>query len=289
MMASLLAPLGAAVLIVTIATASHRQLRPQIAARFILAAITLVLLAALPTVALIATTFLAHVPVVGVGVKWCTQVIGIHGEVSAWAGIPAVGLLLVGAWRAVRLLRMRDSLRCDEVTGLHLVESHERFAVTLPGEGGAILVSTTLWNSLNDLERKVVITHEQAHARHRHDRFLFVAELAAAVLPPLRSITQRLSFTLERWADEETADHFGDRELVAHTLGRVAMGSLPKLLPGFTGLGVAGRIAALLSPDHNRFGRPQVFLLWSSLGVAATAALVQLHHLERLFPLLCLT
>jgi hypothetical protein len=294
MLNTLITPLVTALIIVALTTTTHRRLRPEIATRFIAAAILMLLVAAIPTNLVIAVAYLAHVPIIGVGVRWCTQALGVHGAVSAWLGIPAVTLLIAGCWRVTRLIRLRRSLCCHGDQHVDLIESSQPFAVTLPGTAGNILVSTSLWDSLDDQERQVVLAHEQAHARHRHDRFLLIAGLASAALPPLHHLAQRLRFTVERWADEEAARHCGDRELVAITLGKVAMNPAPSLAgasitAGFASLGVAGRMAALLAPPRRHLARSRVFALWTSLGVAAAAAFVQLHHLERLVPAFCLS
>jgi hypothetical protein len=283
----LMVPLLIALAIVGAATSAHRRLPPPVAARFVTVALVLAVVATLPTTVLIAAAFLTHVPVIGVGFEWCAQAIGLHESVPAGIGVPAVALLLFGGWRSVRLLRAHRSLRCHHGHGVQLVESTTPYAVTLPGAAGRIVVSSGLWASLDERERHVVLAHEQAHARYRHDRYLLAGELAAAVLPPLRRLSRRLAFTIERWADEVAARRCGDRELVAVTLGKVALHGEARLVPGFAGLGVPGRMAALMSPPRPRPPRAQVLALWSSLGVATVATAVQLHHLEALVMALC--
>jgi hypothetical protein len=289
MLDTFVTPLLATLIIVVLTTTSHRRLRPEIATRFIAAGILTLLIAAVPTNLLVSVAYLAHVPLIGAGVRWCTEAIGIHGAVPAWLGIPALALSVVGSWRFARLIRLRKSLCCHGDQKVDLVDSTQAFAVTLPGTAGSIVVSTSLWDRLDDREREVVLSHEQAHARHRHDRFLLVASLASALLPPLHHLSQRLRFTIERWADEEAARQCGDRELVALTLGKVALSSTPSMVAGFSSLGVAGRMTALISPPRRQLARSRVLALWSLLGLAAVASFMQLHHLERLIPALCLS
>jgi Zn-dependent protease with chaperone function len=136
-------------------------------------------------------------------------------------------------------------------------------------------------------EQRVVIAHERAHARHRHDRYLLTAELAAAALPPLRAITRRVNFSIERWADEVAARACGDRELVAVTLGKVALHTNPATVAGFNGLGVAARMGALLAPPIQTPRRAHLAAMWSSLAVTAAFSLYQLHHIEQLVTALC--
>ena len=53
--------------------------------------------------------------------------------------------------------------------------------------------------------------------------FALVAAVTAALLVPLHPLVNRLRFSVERWADEEAVRECGDRNLVARTLGRVAL------------------------------------------------------------------
>jgi hypothetical protein len=149
------------------------------------------------------------------------------------------------------------------------------------------VISTAMIELLDDDEQRIVIAHEEAHARFRHDRYLLTAELAAAALPPLRPLARRVTYSIERWADEAAAVVCGDRRRVAVTLGKVALQAQPATVAAFSGLGVAARMGALLEPPVGRPHRSQILVLWSSLGVAAIFGLYQLHHLERLFTALC--
>jgi Zn-dependent protease with chaperone function len=211
----------------------------------------------------------------------------LHQAIPAWLGLPALGLIVLGATRVVRLLRQHHNLRVDHATPIHLAHSHKPYAVTLPGRAGQIVISTAMVELLDPDEQRVVIAHERAHARHRHDRYLLTAELAAAALPPLRAITRRVNFSIERWADEVAARACGDRELVAVTLGKVALHTNPATVAGFNGLGVAARMGALLAPPIQTPRRAHLAAMWSSLAVTAAFSLYQLHHIEQLVTALC--
>lgn len=280
-------PLLVTLAVAGIATSAHRRLPPKLATRFVTVALVLVVVAALPTALVVAMGFLAHVPVVGVGFQWCAQVIGLHSAIPAWIGLPVVALLAVGSLRTVRLLRQHRTLRMHDAHPIHIAHSHKPYAVTLPGRAGQIVISTAMVEMLDDEERRIVVAHEQAHARYRHDRYLLTAELAAAVLPPLRALARRVHFSIERWADESAAAVCGDRELVAVTLGKVALQSHPSTVAGFSGLGVAARVGALLVAPVPTPHRSKLVMLWSSLAVTAGFSLYQLHHLERLVTALC--
>ncbi len=287
MIVSLLAPLLISIAVAAIATSAHRRLPPQLAARFVTIALVVVVAGAAPTAFVLALAFLAHVPVLGAGFQWCAQVIGIHQYVPAWLGVPALLLVAAGTVRVFRLLRHHRSLRVDQPAPIHVVPGRRPYAVTLPGRAGQIVMSTALIELLDPDEQAVVLAHEKAHARYRHDRYLLAAELAAAALPPLRALTRRVNFSIERWADEAAARQCGDREFVAVTLGKVALHTTPATVAGFAGLGVAARMGALLAPPVPSPRRLQLGVMWASLAVTAAFSVFQLHHVERLVVALC--
>ena len=280
-------PLVATLALAVLATSVHHRLPPRLATRFVTLALVFVTIAVVPTALVVGVAFLAHAPFVGTGFEWCAQAIGLHGSVSAWIGIPVVGLIAIGSLRTIRLLRQHRALRLVEPHPIHIARSSRAYAVTLPGRAGQIVMSTAMVDILDDDERRIVVAHERAHARYRHDRYLLVAELAAAAVPPLRALARRVTFSIERWADEAAAAVCGDRELVAMTLGKVALETHPPTVAGFSGLGVAARMGALLQPPLMNPPRSHVVALWSSLAVTASFSLYQLHHLERLLTALC--
>lgn len=286
-MVSLAIPLLVCMLIAVVATTAHRRLPPALATRFVTIALVVVLVAALPTVLIVAISFLAHAPLVGVGFQWCAQAIGMHGSVSPWVGVPVLVLLAVGLVRAGRVLIDHRRFRTDEPQAVHVVDSGRPYAVTLPGKAGQIVVSTAMLDLLDDDEQRVVLAHERAHARHRHDRYLLAAELVAAVLPPLRTLARRVNYSIERWADEVAVTTCGDRRFVAMTLGKVALQTHPRTVASFGGLGVASRMSALMAPPVARPRRPSLAALWATLALAAMFSAHQLHHLERLVAALC--
>ena len=283
----LASPLLAAVVVAVVATSVHRRLPPRLATRFVTIALVLVCVAAVPTALIIAIAFMAHAPLIGFGFEWCAQAIGLHGSVPAWLGVPTVALIAVGAVRTWRLLNEHRSLRLHHAHHVHVADSRSPYAVTLPGRAGQIVISTAMIDLLDDHEQRIVLAHEQAHARYRHDRYLLTAELAAAALPPLRALAKRVSYSIERWADEAAAAVCGDRELVAITLGKVALQANVPTVAGFAGLGVASRMGALLEPPIPHPNRRRVVALWGSIGVTAAFSAYQLHHVERLLTALC--
>lgn len=287
MVNSLAFPLLVTLAVATIATSPHRRLPPRLATRFVTIALVLVAVAAVPTGLVVAVAFLAHAPVIGFGFEWCAEALGHHGSVPAWLGVPVVALIAAGTVRTIRLMRQHRSLRFDETRPIHIAQSHNPYAVTLPGRAGQIVISTAMVELLDTDEHRIVVAHERAHARYRHDRYLLIAEVVAAALPPLRALARRVSYSIERWADEAAAAACGDRRLVAITLGKVALQTNPPTVAGFSGLGVASRMGALLEPPIPNPHRGKVVALWSSLVATAGFSVYQLHHLETLLTALC--
>ncbi|MEO6571556.1 MAG: M56 family metallopeptidase [Ilumatobacteraceae bacterium] len=287
---ALITPLLTALVIALSTTAVHRRVRPQVSAALLTGAILGAVAATVPTMVVLAIGFLVHLPYLGGGFEWCQAVLGFHASANPWLGAVATGLLVVGIIRVVRSVRAWRRHRCVDGGGLALVDSDEWFAYSLPGPGMRVAVSAGLIEALDGQELEVVLAHEQGHALHRHDRHLLAAELAAGLVPPLEFLRRRLRFALERWADEVAVDAVGgDREKVAFTLAKVALGpsETPQAFAAFNGLGVTARVEALLRPrslSHEG--------VWSStlgLGVVAVmlAAGVQAHHLVGLLVTLC--
>lgn len=287
MTASVALPLAAAAVLAVTATSVHRFLPPRLASRFVTVALVLVAVAAAPTLLLVALAFLAHVPVIGLGLEWCTQAFGPHAAVPGSVGVPVVGTIAWGAVRTVRVVREHRRLRVDLGRPVHIADSRTPYAVTLPGRAGQIIVSSSLFDRLDEDEWRVVLAHERAHARYRHDRYVLVAAVCAAALPPMRALANRVTYSLERWADEAAAAACGDRRLVAVTLGKIALHTRPATVSGFAGLGVASRMGALLEPPIRNPSRPMVVGLWSSVALTGVLAAYQLHHLEQLLAALC--
>ena len=287
MLGWLASPLLISLVLAGLATSVHRWLPPRLATRFVSAVLVLVVSAAIPTALVIALSFLAHAPVAAIGFRWCAQAIGLHGSIPGWVGAPVAVMIAWGVVRLIRLVHQHRVMRVDDAHPIHVTHSIRPYAVTLPGRAGQIVMSTALVELLDDDERRIVVAHEEAHARYRHDRYLLVAELAAAALPPLRALARRVTFSVERWADESAAVACGDRRLVARTLGKVALHGMPPTVAGFSGLGVSARMRALLAPPVRNPRTLQVAALWSSLLVTAGFSAYQLHHLERLLPGLC--
>jgi hypothetical protein len=203
----------------------------------------------------------------------------LHDHVPQWLGGPAVALVGAAAVRLARVRRLWVRSCCDDATGVEVVPSRELFAYTLPGAGGQVVVSQGLVDELDDDELAIVMAHEQAHGALRHDRFVVWGAVTVALVPVLAPLQRRLRFALERWADETTVCELDvERRVVARTLATVALStvSIPSAAAGVSGIGVAGRVDALLDPPAG--GRLAFALGATGIVAVVGAAAVQVHH-----------
>jgi hypothetical protein len=150
-------------------------------------------------------------------------------------GALAALLLAVGLARTARLLwRRRRELRSlralhDAVPAagdLIVLASDQPDAYALPGSPGRpghVVVTTAMLHALPADERQVMLAHERAHLRHRHHRYLAVAQAACALNPLLARLRDQIAFQTERWADEDAAHAVGNRPLAARSLARAAL------------------------------------------------------------------
>lgn len=279
-------PLVTAVVLGLAVSALHRRLRPQIAARALAATIGAIVAAALPSLWLVGLGSLTHTQLDGVGLEWCSVALGVHDDVPPLIGMPALLVALVGATRVFRIVRAHLHGRCGGAHAVTVIFAAQPFAYTLPGCARRVVLSTGLLRLLDDREQQVVLAHERAHGAYRHDRFLLFGQIAEAAVPVVRPLTRRMFFALERWADEAAVEEVdGDRDFVAMTIARVAVGAggySPAL--GFSGLGAIARVDALL--DDVPPSAP-ISLVWLGIMSTAVVAAFQLHHLAILVASLC--
>ena len=213
---------------------------------------------------------------------------GALGGIALIVAAVAVAILfrrraraLAAAYRRAARLHSDDSAVVVSGSGIE--------AYALPGRPGRIVITGELLDHLGTDGRAALIAHEQAHLAGRHHLFVAAARLAAATNPTLVPVARSVEYTVERWADEHAADVTGSRELVAQTIGQVALlaSSRPARLPSMSlavlgtfarraSLALAGpvprRVAALLTRPPRR----RIVVLAACLAlivVAAAAAL----------------
>lgn len=284
----MLLPLVTAALSAVFVTGTHRRLPPIVAARAIMVSLAAVALAAVPTLWIVTLGYFAHLPLLGGRLDWCAEALGVHHQVPTWLGVSALVVTVGGLLRIRVVLRSHRQLRHDNPGTVEITDHAAPFAFTLPGRGGQVVLSSGLVDMLDEAEQRVVLAHESAHARNRHDRYLLTALLIAALMPPLRPLAGRLRFSLERYADEVAVEQCGDRGFVARTLGKVALrGVTPAGALGFAGLGVPARVAALLSPPALALRSSARVALWGAITLTGALALFQIHHVVVLIAALC--
>ncbi|MEU5194176.1 M56 family metallopeptidase [Streptomyces scabiei] len=204
-----------------------------------------------------------------------------YDEVAGRLAIPALLAVVVACgrtlWRHGRVRRRAHrALAGLPGTEVAVLPDGVPYAYALPGgRRDRVVVTTALLASLEPAERRALFAHERAHLAARHHRLLLAVRLAARANPFLRPLRTAVSYTAERWADEDAARTVGSRRVVARAIGKAALlsaGSPVATLAGFAASGpVPRRVAALLGPAPAARSWPPVF---TSVGLAAWGAAV---------------
>jgi len=279
-------PLLAAAWGAGVASLLQRRFRPEVAARSL--AVTCVAVAAASIWALLTVVLgaLADISRVDRWSSWCPSLYRADDHVPVWASLGAGALLAVAVMRTARVViserRTRRRLpTCDD--GVLIIHSAQPAAYAVPGRHGGVVVSTGMIDALEQSEQEVMWAHERSHLVHKHHRYLMATEMAVAIVPPLRRLTNQVQFATERWADEDAASQVGgDRILVARAIARAALASVDhrRSAMALADTGVGERVRAMIEVDRS-FLAP---LLGAAVGVAVMASAVagsgfQLHHL----------
>ncbi|MBC9727756.1 M56 family metallopeptidase [Streptomyces sp. TRM68367] len=211
-----------------------------------------------------------------------------YDEVAGKAAIPALCLVVAACgrtlWRHGRVRRSAHrALAGLPVTQAAVLPDDVPYAYALPGgRRDRVVVSTALLARLEPAERRALFAHERAHLAARHHRHLLTAQLAARANPFLRPLRTAVSYTSERWADEEAARAVGSRRTVASAIGKAALVSRGTPAPTLAGLAAPGpvprRVAALLGPAPAVRAWPPVFTsvglaLWGAAAGTAVSAM----------------
>ncbi|MFE2493175.1 M56 family metallopeptidase [Streptomyces scopuliridis] len=212
-----------------------------------------------------------------------------YDEVAGKAAIVALALVVVACALTVRRhLRFRfrahralAGLRSDAGAGsgsgsgseVAVLDDERPYAYALPGSPGRIVVSTGMLSCLDAAERRALLAHERAHLAGRHHRLLLAVQLAGCANPFLRPLRAAVTYSTERWADEEAARVTGDRRITARAVGKAALFSRRVATPGLAAFAAAGpvprRVAALLGPVPPRRNWPPAL---TRAGMAACVA-----------------
>ncbi|MGP4049940.1 M56 family metallopeptidase [Streptomyces sp. 2A115] len=207
-----------------------------------------------------------------------------YDEVAGKLAIPALLAVLLtcgrSLWRHGRVRRhAHRALAGLPGTEVAVLPDEVPYAYALPGGRrnrllrNRVVVTTALLSCLEPAERRALFAHERAHLAAGHHRFLLAVQLAARANPFLRPLRTAVSYTAERWADEEAAQTVGSRRAVACAIGKAALVSRGTPVPTLAGIAAPGpvprRVAALLGPPPAMRSWPSVF---TSVGLAAWAA-----------------
>lgn len=276
-------PLTVMLVLSTVLGRAPIRLHPSWSARLLATTGAMTAVAALGTGVFVAINYAAtlvpsaaaHVP------EWA--LFGDDRPIPDLVGVPATALSAAGLIIACRTAAgWLSEVRAAQLAARRPLETEVPIAVAVPGRGGGVLLSRGILRDLTAAELHVVLEHETSHLRHRHHRYLAAGLLAAAVLPPLRPLRERLRLAVERWADEDAAEATGDRAFVARTIAKVALAQPPASGPvaAFAESGVVQRVQALLGtpPAPNAVTGPLLFLSNGFITSSLTAATLQLDH-----------
>ncbi len=255
------------------------RLAPVVAAFVNVVILVAVVLAAVPTFWVLGLSAVSHAGLRHALSNWSMHLLPDQRLASALIAAASIMLAVIGLIRVVTVVRRHRRMWCADGCDVEIVDTPAVFAYTLPGPAGAIAVSRGLRETLTDAEFDIVIAHEEAHARHRHDRFLLLALVVDAAVPFMRRATAQLRFHLERWADEDAVRSTdADRSTVARTIAKVALATTPS--PAALGIathGVAARASALMAPPPSADAM-RLALVAGIVTATVALSITQIHH-----------
>jgi Zn-dependent protease with chaperone function len=208
---------------------------------------------------------------------------------GAFAGLLAI-FVGVNAYRGVvRSIRVNGELRRGTSSGMataiggHLaafMPLGQRWAIAVPGGTPPVLLSTSLAGKLEQNELSAVVSHEMAHLRHHHLRFLLLGTAVSEglrFLPWSRRSMTSLRLALERWADESASARSSEIRANVRSALRKLTSIAPSALAGY-------RLTALEEADNrsaggHEWGWPTAVSATVPLVLGLTVTLV--HHLTQ--------
>lgn len=287
-------PVVASVLFGSLGPRLGRRLPPRAATWLLSVGSVIVAAATMAVLALVVFTVAGEVPdVAGIG-HWSARRLASGEPFDQGAAVVALAVLAAQivalgwvGWRRGRAL-LAAWATCRAIPApLVVLPDTEPTAFAVPGWPGRIVASRGLLESLEPIERRALLAHEQAHLDGRHDLHLTAVALAAAVNPLLGTIPKALRLATERWADEAAAQATGNRATVAATIEHAASRIRRVPVAGLLTLAAAAsdvelRVAALLEgPPRRRLASEATLALLAVLAIAAAVAAG--HDIEQLF------
>ncbi|MDP8978490.1 MAG: hypothetical protein M3N17_07935 [Actinomycetota bacterium] len=222
------------------------------------------------------------------GVLWRQMLTGQlawweYALVGAWiVALPGRGLrpLVAGGLRSRQLLGklkaagVTPSADTGSAARTFVAPGLSTTAITLGVLRPAILVDAAFWCAATEIQRQVVLAHEDGHRRGHHVVVDGAARALTAGLRPLPTAGWAYDCVrrhLEALADDAAARRY-DRRTVGIELGRIALTAYPP-----AGLGASGaalwRVQRLLAPAKSP---PQAALLASVTALLATGLTIVL-------------
>ncbi|MGA4837739.1 M56 family metallopeptidase [Streptomyces sp. G45] len=267
-----------------VARLAEQHLHPRLATRLLTGVAVVMALCSTVSLGLLMVVGTAQLPGNPLPDGWSDPEVreAVPGEeVVGKVAIPVLLFVAAGCGRAVWRhfgVRRRAHRALDGVRGTSVVvlADGQPYAYALPAGAARhdrIVVSAGLLSCLPAPQRRALFAHERAHLAAGHHRHLLAVQLAARANPFLRPLRSAVSYTAERWADEEAARAVGDRRAVALAIGTAALVSQGTPAPTLAGLAAPGpvprRVAALLRPAPLAMSWPSLF---TSVGLAAWTA-----------------
>jgi Zn-dependent protease with chaperone function len=285
-------PFAVSVLAALAARPAASRLPPRTATWWLAAAAVVAAAGWCAALGLLAVTAIGQFPPLAAEGHWSAHVLRADTPVNRWVAIGAAAALLAAttalAVTGYRRLEALASARriCRSLhphSQLVVVDDPVPHTFAVPGAAGRVVVSTGILRTLDAAQRRALLAHERSHLRNRHHWFLIATRLAAAVDPLLYPLLTAVTFTVERWADEDAAAAVNDRRLVARTLAVAALATVAHPAPALALAThqVPRRVQALLvaPPPQRRLvlalGAALLALIFLSLREAAHDT----HHL----------
>lgn len=292
-----------------IARLAEQHLHPRTATRLLTAMAAVMALCSSVCLALLVVVGTAQLPGNPLPDAWSDPEVRAavpYDEVAGKIAIPALAAVSAGAgrtaWRHYRLRhRAHRALTGLPATEVAVLRDSTPYAYALPGaRRDRVIVTTALLERLDPAERRALFAHERAHLAARHHRHLLTVQLAARLNPFLKPLSTAVSYTTERWADEDAAAVIGSRRTVARAIGKAALLSRGAPIPALAGFAapafaapgpIPRRVAALLGPAPLSADWPPAFTAvgfatWGAAAGTAASAMSSANSAVTMFVIL---
>ena len=235
----------------------------------------------------LAAPVLAQFPPLAAAGHWSARDLRLDWPLPATIGVAlaVLAIALLGCGTATLLRAIRALIATVRAVGvlaatsvgdgrcvpLHVVADDIPSAYAVGARRGRIVVTTAMLEALSPAEQRVLLAHEEAHLRHRHNLVVVAIRIAAAANPMLRPVVGVVTQAVEQAADEHAAVVVGDRALAARSVARAATVRRARLRAtgrlAVNGGDVPNRVRSLLAPPRSRHS-----MLCALVGVLAVGA-----------------